>query len=56
MIGNDQSIRYADMAFVEKESRKAASKSALAVFLVLALGAVAVEGIGEIGPGFPGVQ
>ncbi|MCH6548510.1 MAG: hypothetical protein IH812_01605 [Proteobacteria bacterium] len=56
LIGKDQSIRYADMAFVEKESRKAASKSALAFFLVLALGAVAVEGIGEIGPGFPSVQ
>lgn len=56
LIGKDQSIRYADMAFVEKESRKAASESVLAVFLVLALGAVLVEGIGEIGPGFPSVQ
>ena len=56
LIGKDQSIRYDDMAFVEKESRKAASESALAVILVLALGAVVVEGFGEIGPGFPSVQ
>ena len=56
LIGKDQNIRYADMAFVEKKSRKAAPERALTVFLVLALGAVAVDGIGEIGPGFPSVQ
>ena len=56
MIGKDQSIRYDDMAFIEKESRMAASESALGVFLVLALGAVAVEGYGNMGAGFPSVQ
>ena len=56
LIGKDQSIRYDDMAFIEKESRMAASESALGVFLVLALGAVAVEGYGNMGAGFPSVQ
>ena len=56
LIGKDQSIRYDDMAFVEKKSRIAVSESALGVFLVLALGAVAVEGYGNMGAGFPSVQ
>jgi hypothetical protein len=56
LIGKDQSIRYDDMAFVEKKSRKAASENALAVSLVLALGAVAVDGFGRIAPGFPSAQ
>jgi hypothetical protein len=56
LIGKDQSIRYDDMAFVEKKSRKADAESVLAVSLVLALGAVAVDGFGRIAPGFPSAQ
>lgn len=56
LIGRDQNIRYDDMAFVERRSREATAGNALAVILVIAAGAVAVEGLGEIGPGFPNVQ
>jgi hypothetical protein len=56
LIGRNQNIRYDDMAFVERRSREATAGNALAVILVIAAGAVAVEGLGEIGPGFPNVQ
>ena len=56
LIGRDQNIRYDDMAFVERRSREAATGNALAVILVVVAGAVAVEQLGKIGPGFIGVQ
>ena len=56
LIGRDQNIRYDDMAFVERRSREATAGNALAVILVVAAGAVVVEGLGKIGPGFPSVQ
>jgi len=56
LIGRDQSIRYDDMAFVEKRTRESSTGNVLVVILVIAAGAVAVEGLGEIGPGFPSVQ
>lgn len=56
LIGRDQNIRYDDMAFVERRSREATAGNALAVILVIAAGAVAVEGLGEMGAGFPNVQ
>ena len=56
LIGKNQSIRYDDMAFVEKQSRQGSKGNALAVILALVAGAVLVEGLTEIGPGFPSVQ
>lgn len=56
LIGKNQSIRYDDMAFVEKQSRQGPKRSSLAVILVLVVGAVVVEGLHEMGPGFPSVQ
>lgn len=56
LIGKNQSIRYDDMAFVEKQSRQGAKGNALTVILVVVAGAVVVEGLSGIGPGFPSVQ
>lgn len=53
LIGKGQNVSFDDMAFVEKRVRGAMKNGALAAILVIAAGAVAVETIGEIGPGFP---
>lgn len=55
LIGDDYQIRYEDMAFIEKRQRGANPGSVVGVILIVAVGAVAVEGLGNIGPGFPAV-
>ena len=55
LLGNEQNIRYDDMAFVEKRSVKAQRGNALAVILLLVGGAVIVEGLSELPPGLSGV-
>jgi len=49
LIGDNQSIRYDDMAFVEKRTRHKAKAIAGGVILVIFAGAVTYEGLSTIG-------
>ena len=56
LVGRDQSIRYDDMAFIEKRSRDGTAENVLTVILIVVVGAVAVEGLSDIGPVFPSAR
>jgi len=56
LTGREQSIRYDDMAFVEKRSGMGSQGNTLTVILAIVGGAVIVEGLSNIPPGFPSVQ
>ncbi len=56
LIGKDQQIHFADMAFVEKQvpgRPRDGEPSALAVVLLVAASTVTVMGLKRVGPGFP---
>jgi hypothetical protein len=50
LIGKDHSIRYQDMAFVEKRSTNAVVGNTLAVALLVVGGAVVFDGLSGLGP------
>lgn len=55
LVGDDHHIPYNDMAFVEIRHRETKPGNVAGVILVFAAGAVLVEGLENVGPGFPSV-
>lgn len=56
LIGEKHSVRYEDMAFVEKRSEGIRRANTVGAVLALVAGAVVLQSISEVPPGFPSVQ
>ena len=54
LFGRKQTIRYDDMAFVERRSTQRVTANAAAVILVVVAGAVAVDAVSQLPPGMSG--